>query len=304
VEGRICLGNVFNGTGHYDKAIPEFQLALKSEPGSENALRGLADAYTNLGNISAAESIYKQAIALRPNYWRVYAWLGGFYFGQDRYADAAQEFLKATQLAPNNYLGYVNLAGAYILEGRYQDAIEASQHSIALRPSTDAYNNLGYAYVLMKRYPEGIIALERALKIGDGDWMNWGNLADALYWSPDRRAESVAKYRKAISIAASKLEVNPQDAFTLAYLADYSAMLDDKDAAYNYLQQALKTAPSDGEVLFRAAIVYNHFGQKKQALTYLAKAVQAGYSRKIIRDTPDFSNLQEEPAFESIASSP
>jgi serine/threonine-protein kinase len=304
VEGHVCLGNVYNGTGKYDKAVEEFQRAVKSEPGSEAALRGLAGAYTNLGNFAGAESAYKQAIALRPNYWGGYSWLGDFYFGQNRYADAAQAFLKSTQLAPGNYLGYVNLGGADIAEGRYEDAIQASERSIALRPSTDAYNNLGYAYTLMNRFPEAIAALEKALKISDNDWMNWGNLADALYWSSNRRSEAPANYRKAVSIAASKLKVNPEDAFTLAYLADYSAMLGDKEAAYSYLQKALHIAPANGEVLFLAAVVYNHFHERDQALAYLSKAVRAGYSRSVIRDTPDFADLRQDPQFRATVSNP
>jgi serine/threonine-protein kinase len=301
VEGHICLGSLFNGTGKYDKAVEEFQRAVQSEPGSEDALRGLADAYTSLGNFAAAESTYKKAIALRPNYWAVYSWLGAFYFGQNRYADAAAAFLKSTQLAPNNYLGYSNLGGAYILEGRYQDAIEASQRSINLRPSLDAYGNLGYAYTLMHSYSEAIDALQQALKIDDHDWLNWGNLGDALYWSPNRRAEAEAKYRKAISIAMPKLEVNPEDVLTLAYLADYSAMIGDRQSAFQYLDKALKIAPLNGEVLFRAGIVHQHFNETGQALSYLKKAVEVGYSRTVIRDTPDFGGLQQDPQFRTLA---
>ena len=64
------------------------------------AFAALADVYTNMGNFTAAEATYKQAIALRPNYWAVYSWLGAFYFGQSRYADAAQVFLKSTRTCP------------------------------------------------------------------------------------------------------------------------------------------------------------------------------------------------------------
>ena len=304
VEGHICLGTLFNGTGKYDKAVEEFQRAVQSEPSSEDALRGLADAYTSLGNFAAAESTYKKAIALRPNYWAVYSWLGAFYYGQNRYADATVAFLKSTQLAPNNYLGYFNLGGAYGLEGRYSEAIDALKRSIELRPSLDAYGNLGYTYTLMHRYPEAIAALEQALKIDDHDWLNWGNLGDALYWSPSRRAEAEAKYRKAIAIAASNLEVNAGDVPTLAYLADYSAMVGDRQTAITYIEKALKLAPSNGEALFRAALVYNHFNQTNQTLTYLTKAVEAGYSRTVVRDTPDFGNLQPNALFRSLAATP
>lgn len=300
VEGRICLGNVYDATGKYDKAVQEFQRAVRSEPGNENAVRGLADAYSNLGNFAGAESAYKEAVALRPNYWRVYSWLGTFYFNQNRYDDAAQAYLKATQLAPGSYLGYLNLGGAYLAQGRYADAIDALNQSRALHPSTDVYLDFGYVYTLMRRYPEAIAALEQALKIDDRDWMISGNLADALYWSPNRRGEAAAKYNKAISIASSKLKVNPDDVASLGYLADYSAMLGDRQAAFDYLQRALKLAPNNGDVLFRAAIVYNHFNEPDQALSYLKKAAQMGYSRSWIRDTPDFDNLHQNPQFQAI----
>jgi tetratricopeptide (TPR) repeat protein len=146
--------------------------------------------------------------------------------------------------------------------------------------------------------------LEQALKIDDSDWMNWGNLADALYWSPDRRLQASAKYQEAAKIGTSRLQINPRDADTLAYLANYSAMLDDRQAAFSYIQRALELAPSKGEVLFRAAIVYNHFGQTNQTLAYLEKAVNVGYSRTIIRDTPDFQPLQQNPQFRALAGVP
>jgi len=304
VAGHVCLGRLFTGSGKYDQAVEEFQRAVRAEPSSEDALFGLADAYSHLGDFAAAESTYKKAVALRPEYWGVYSELGAFYLGQNRYSDAATAFLKVTQLAPGNYLGYSNLAAAYILAGRYDDAIEASRHSIELRPSLDAYGNLGYAYTLMHRYPEAITALQQALQVDDHDWLNWGNLADALYWSPDRRGESESKYRKAISVAVPKLEVNPEDVLTLAYLADYSAMVGDRQSAFPYLEKALKIAPLNGEVLFRAAIVHNHFKETGQVLSYLRKAAEAGYSRTVIRDTPDFGDLQQDPQFRSLTTPP
>ena len=119
VEGHVCLGNLLNGTGQYDKAVEEFKRAVQSDGQNDEALRGLAESYTNIGNFSAAEDSYKRAIALRPNYWGVYSWLGLFYYNRARYSDAAAMFLKATQLAPDNYQGYVTLGGAYVTEGEY-----------------------------------------------------------------------------------------------------------------------------------------------------------------------------------------
>ncbi len=300
LEGHVCLGNVLNGTGKYEQAVQEFQRAVAANSGSEEALRGLADAQTNLGSFASAEATYKKAIALRPNYWAVYSWLATFYYSQGRYADAAEMFLKTTQLAPDNYHGYFNLGAVYVTQGHYPEAITALKRSIELRPSPDAYGNLGYTYTLMHQYGDAVAMLEQALKLDDRDWLNWGNLADALYWSPDRRREAGAKYEKAISMAAAKLQVNPQDVDVLAYLANYSAMIEDRKAALAYLAKAQQLAPSKGEVLFRAAIVHNHFNEADQAIAELKRAIDAGYSRPIVRDTPDFQGLLHDPAFTAL----
>jgi tetratricopeptide (TPR) repeat protein/tRNA A-37 threonylcarbamoyl transferase component Bud32 len=300
VEGHVCLGNLLNGTGKYDKAVAEFKRAAESNGQNDEALRGLAESYTKLGNFAAAESTYKKAIELRPNYWGVYSSMGLFYYGQARYSDAAEMFLKATQLAPDNYQGYTTLGGVYIAEARYQDAIGAFQRSIDLRPSADAYSNLGYTYYLMHLFPEAISALEKAVQMDEGNWEMWGNLADALYWSRDRRADADVKYKRAIVIATSKVQVNPRDTRALAYLANYSAMIGDRRAAMDYIKRVLELAPADGEVLFRAAVVYNHFNQTEQTLNYLKKAADVGYSRVIIKDSPDFASLQQNPRFTAL----
>ena len=152
----------------------------------------------------------------------------------------------------------------------------------------------------MHRFPESITAQEQAVKIDEGNWECWGNLADSLYWSPNRRAEADAAYKRAISIAASKAQINPKDSLVLAYLANYSAMIGERPAALGYLQRALDAAPSNGEVLLRAAVVYNHFNQTDQTLNYLKKASDVGYSRAIIKDSPDFAALQQNPRFKAV----
>ena len=300
VAGHICLGNLLKGTGKYAEAVREFQRALASDPENDEALLGLADSFSSLGRFSEAEETYKRAITLRPNYWGGYHALGLFYYNQARYSDAANVLLKLTQIAPDNYRGYLILGGVYVTLGSYEEAIKAFQRSIDLRPDADAYTNLGYAYFLMHRFPEAIAAQQQALKLDAGYWEFWGNLADALYWSPDRRGAAAANYEKAISLGRSKLQVNPKDSEVLAYLADYSAMLGQHQNALDFLRRAQEAAPTDGEVLFRSAIVYNRFGQAEQALDYLRKAADAGYSRAIIRDTPDFAGLQQNSKFAAL----
>jgi tetratricopeptide (TPR) repeat protein len=296
-EGHTCLGNVYSSTGDYDASVREFQRSLDLDHLSDETLRLLAAAYQKTGNAAAAEEAFRKAVSLRPNYWGVYSAFGIFYYNQARYSDAAEKFRKAIQLAPLNYRGYSNLGGIYLMLGRYGEAVDLLKQSSSLRPSFESYGNLGAAYFYMRRYQDSAESLQQGLKIDSKDWISWGNLGDTLYQNPPRRAEAMDAYRKAIELANARLEVNSHDPDILAFTADYYAMLDQEGQARERIGKALEITATDPDVLFRAAIFYNHFRDTEKTLEFLSKAVTAGYSRFVIRDTPDFEHLKNDPRF-------
>ena len=299
-EAHTCMGLFFNATGRYEQAVAEFRRASELDPNDDLAWRGLGGALEHLDKTGDAEAAYKKAISLRPQYWAPYNWLGRFYFQHARYTEAADTLRKALELAPENQKLYTNLGGIYVQIGRYDEAIVALRRSIELRPTMNAYSNLGTAYFYTRRYAEAGDAYREAAKLDNKDLVTWGNLGDALYWTPGRRQEAAQAYRTALDLAAAKVSVNPNDASTIAYSAEYSAMLEDKPKSFTDINRALKLSPDDADVLFRAALVYNHFGDDKQTLALLQQAVQHGFSTTTIRDTPDFDHLNNNPLFAAL----
>ena len=77
-------------------------------------------------------------------------------------------------------------------------------------------------------------------------------------------------------------------------------MDDQNSQARAQIAKALEIAPADADALFRAAILYNHFGDTEKTLEYLTRSVAAGYSRTVIRDTPDFDHFRDEPRFRTL----
>lgn len=299
-DGHICLGGVYNETGKYDLAVQEFERAVRMDASDEDGLRGAADAYVKLGNPAGAESAYRKAISLRPNYWGVYSWLGKFYYDQARYSDAITQFKKVVELAPSNYRGYSNLGGMYIAQGRYMESLAPLNKSIEIRPNLEAFNNLGNAYYELRRFSEAADAFQHGLNLDDSDWLLWGNLGDSLFWSGAQKSKAIAAYENAIVRAEKRLAVNPKDTTILAFLADYNAMSNHRNKAMQEIDQAVALAPGDGEVRLRAAIAYNQFGDADRCLASLERAVAVGYSAQVIRDTPDFDHLRNDPRFRAL----
>ena len=294
---HACLAMVFTARGEYEKAVSEYRRTLELDPTRDDAYGGLASVYARLGRLEEAELAYKQAISARPDYWATYNWLGLFYMKIAHYDNAAAMFSQVVALAPDSFTGYSNLGGVRVLQGRYPDAIPLLEKSLSIRPTADARSNLATAYFQMRRYAESASNFEETVKLDPNNYVFWGNLGDAYYWAPGRRAEASAAYGKAIELGTEALRLNPHDAQLLSYLASYHAMRGERQAALDQVAVSLRLQPKNPDVLFTAAITYQQLGDTNRALDTLEKAASLGVSPEMLRDTPNFDSLKDDPRF-------
>jgi serine/threonine-protein kinase len=255
--------------------------------------------YQILGKPEQAEDIYRRAIAIRPEYWRNYNLLGGFYANEAQYSKAEDMFEKVIALAPDSFRGYSNLGGVYILQGRYPDAIKALEKSTAIRKTGGALSNLGTANFHMRRFDDAAQSYKQALEFDNNNYALWGNLASALYYG-GHRSEADVEYRKSNQLAIRKLDVNPKEASVLADVATNYSMLGNRVEAFSYLNRALQLSPRDPELLFTAAEVYNQLGDQERAIMFVQQALTAGCSPAEIRDTPALDNLRGNAEFQKV----
>jgi tetratricopeptide (TPR) repeat protein/tRNA A-37 threonylcarbamoyl transferase component Bud32 len=298
--GHICLGKLYTETGEYAKAVAQFERALEAEPTSDAAYLGLAHAYEPLGKLLDAEKTYRRAIGLRPNYWAGYSWLGVFYFYQGRYGDAAQMFKQVVRLAPDSVRGHYNVGAAYLEQGNYAEAIPWFERSVAIRPTGSAYSNIATAYFFQHKFAEAARYYEEALKLDPRDYLFWRNLGDAYYWIPEKRNQAADAYKKVITLAKEKLNVNPNDADALAHIAVCAAMLGEKELARDSLGKAVKLGPDRPEVFYKAALIAGQFGETQPALDWLEKALAGNISPIRVRNDPFFNKLHGNAKFESL----
>jgi tetratricopeptide (TPR) repeat protein/TolB-like protein len=299
-SGYVCLGKVLTGMGKYEEAVEKLQRALELEPTSDEACRGLGSAYEHLGLFTEAEKIYNWAIELKPEYWAGYNQLGNLYAKWGRFAEAAEQYSQLTKLVPDHHFGYSNLAGVYLAEGRYSEAIPVLQHSAVLRPTEEAYSNLGTTYFYLRRFDEAADAYEKAIGLHERDWMIWGNLGDARYWASTSRARAGEAYREALVLGEQELQLNPRNTRLLGYMAYYHAMLDEKEAARNYMKMALVEHTRGPELLFNLAQTCCRLGDTDQALDWLKKAMAAGLSSETIQNTPLLDRLRNSQGFQGM----
>ena len=301
---HVCLGTVYGSLGRHDEAIVEFTRAISIEPTSPDALHALALAYEQMGSVADAEQAHKEAIQMLPHHWAGYRWLGAFYLSESRYAEASDMFERVLGVTPDSYTGYSNLGVAYANQERWPEAFDALERSVEIKPSVQGYSNLATLYFFQGRYFRAARLYEDAVSLDERNYLIWGNLGDARYWSPGDEREAEDAYEEALSLAEELRSVTPQEALLLGDMALYNAMLGRSAPALELVLEALELAPDDRELQLQAAQTYQQLGRTNEALQLLEAALDGDLAPTLVSQNPWFESIQDTAEFRALMTTP
>ena len=186
-EAHYNLGIAYLEAGQYNRAIPEFEAAIKLDVNFIEGHCALCRAYLEQGELEKASSAVTTALELDATHQptlllhgtitEAYHDKGKTYLDGGPYTEAVTAFQQAITLDAD--LGdnpqksplekthiHAHLGAAYIGMKAYQNAIDALQNAIALDPDlVDAHYNLGRAYIEQGHSDKAIPHLERAIAI-------------------------------------------------------------------------------------------------------------------------------------------
>jgi TolB-like protein len=132
----------------FPQARAAAQTALQLDPSSAEAYNSLAfETYRYEWNFSQAETFFRKAIQLNPNYATAHQWYGEFLGDLRRFDESIAELRKAKELDPLSAIIGSDLATGYIHAGRDAEAIVELQRILALYPNfVPAHNYLASCY--------------------------------------------------------------------------------------------------------------------------------------------------------------
>jgi tetratricopeptide (TPR) repeat protein len=302
-EPHICLGMVLNGTGEYERAAAEYELALTFDETNDMAWVGLATAYEQLGRHEDAEQTYRQAIALRRHYWGGYNNLGAYYYYSGKFTEALRMFRQVVELAPDSFRGHSSVGATLFKLDHTAEAEAAFMTSLGIRPNYVAASNLATLYYFEERFRLAADYFSQALKLERGSYQVWSNHAEALE-RLGRRDEALDAFREARILAKERLQVNPKDADVHLAVADASAALGEMDQAWTAFSAAQNLAPTEPHTLFQIGVFYEaRLKDRAEALKWLAKAIDNGQPWREIDKAPALRRLREDPAFKNLRNS-
>lgn len=149
-----------------DKAIPEFQDALKIDPNNAMALRGLGFAYIQTGKLQEAKECLEHAAQLNSKDPRVHYYTALLLNRQSGSAEqfrrpqVIQELQTAIALDPSFADPYILLGAAQAASGNPAQGLETMKKGLSLNPRNEFYQfNVAEMYITNKRYDEGVALL-------------------------------------------------------------------------------------------------------------------------------------------------
>jgi tetratricopeptide (TPR) repeat protein len=140
-EANFNKAMVFVHKGDLSGAIDQFTVALKIDPRYSDALKGRASAYKKKGDVKSAIADYSTAIQVNPNDENIFYNRGVIYLKQQNYNDAIADFSSTLKLQPVFPEAYVNRAVAFTALNKWADAKKDFQKAIEQDPAGDAGKN-------------------------------------------------------------------------------------------------------------------------------------------------------------------
>jgi DNA-binding winged helix-turn-helix (wHTH) protein/TolB-like protein/Tfp pilus assembly protein PilF len=219
------------------EAIPKAREAAKRALALDQTL---AEPHATLGLIAEnydwdwaeAESEYRRAVELNPNYATARHWRGEFLAFMGRHDEAVAEIRRAQELDPLSLIISVDVAKVYYLGRRYDLAAEQAKKTLEMDPDfAYARSILGFCYSALGRHEEAIAEIRRIKNLED-DPINLA-YAGYLYGKAGRRDEARAALARLAE--RSKRTYVPPNLTMLVY-----AGLGDRDAAFEWFEKVFE----------------------------------------------------------------
>jgi len=219
----------------FPKAKEEAQKALSID-------NTIAEAHTSLGYISTiyewdwehAESEFKLAIKLNPNYATAHHWYSVFLFGMGRFDESIVEIKRAQELDPRSNMINTTVGWPYYFSRRYDQAIEEFQNALLIDEGFwYAHWSLVATYLQKEMYEEALAEHQKAKDLYKG----WQPLVESrigtIYARMGRREEAQQVLNNLLE--RLKQQYVPPVLFAILYFN-----LEENDQGFFWLERAHK----------------------------------------------------------------
>jgi len=238
------LADCYNLLGHFAYIEPN-EAFPKAENAALEALNlddTLAEAHTSLGWVllcyewdwERAESEFKQAIKLNPNYATAHHWYSVFLFAVGRFDDSIVEIKRAQKLDPRSNIINTCVGWSYYHKRQYDQAIEAFQNTLLIDEGFwYAHWGLAATYLQKGMYKEALAENRKA----KDSYKDWQPLIESFIGTVYARMGSRDDAQQVLN---NLLERPKQEYVPPTYIADIYFALKENNQGFEWLEKAYK----------------------------------------------------------------
>lgn len=223
-ESWVALGRLYLVSNNSVDAEKAYNKALETEADNEEALTGLAQLYSGLGDNKRAIEKLKLATEKNPNE-RTLSALGAAYQEMHDYKNAADTLMRALEMAPDNTRLQAGLANNLMLSDRADEALSLFQKLSAEDP-TNVQPRLRIAeiYRVKHDYVKAAEALKNAKALNPQDM--------EVRYEEVRLLEAQSKYTEAIGLLKGLVDETARSKYSAAESGARGQLLEDLGDLY------------------------------------------------------------------------
>jgi serine/threonine protein kinase/Flp pilus assembly protein TadD len=317
--------------GDYRRARGFLLQARRLGPPDAFVLFGLGICHAQLRDHGKAAAALESSMALYPNFHGSHYYRGGVHHQQKEYAEAVAEFTEAIRLRPDYLPAYIDRALAKLDQKEYKGAEADLTHALdAGAPATRLLFLRARIRQLAGDVKGANADRAEALRHRPDDELGWiargvarlaqqpaGALADfeeALMINPASRdalqdkahvlSERLGRLDEAVKTLDRALELYPEDVDARAGRGVLLARLGRRDAALRDAEEVLRLDDRPF-TLYQVAGIYaqtsrRQVGDRREALSLLAKALRGGTGLDLLDGDPDLDPVRRTPEFDRV----
>jgi tetratricopeptide (TPR) repeat protein len=260
-------GCFLDENGQLDKAIQNYNEALRIKPDYVAALINLGVALKKKGEIAEATEKWEKVLELNPHNPSAHSNLGLAMAQQGKYDEAIKHFNDALKAKPDSLGVHYILGIIYDKIGNYDMAIQNYNDAIRLEPDdVNARFNLALTYTKLGRYDLAVQNYDDILRINPNHVGALNNLG-LLLKEQGKISEAIRKWERMLQIEPD----NPRVHFNIGLVM---AEQGKHDLAIEHYIEALRVEPDWPDLLDALAISYAAVGDFGKAIETAEKALE------------------------------
>src|SRR5437763_52903 len=240
-------GSAYAGLGDWDRALWNYEEALKINPRKTWALFGRGNIYAQKNEREKAIADYSEAIRLNPNVSEAWCNRGIMYAAEKKNDQALSDLNEAIRLNPKFAEAYARRAMGFLQMKRTDEALKDAQAAVALLPeNSEVYDVRALVHIARREFAEAPADLEQALRL---DVKHKPSLLNHVAWFYATCPEgSVRDGKKAVALAEDACTKSQwKNGAAIDTLAAAYAEAGDFTQSVKFQEQALSFPESSAE---------------------------------------------------------